>query len=70
MKVKVEKIKEFTPFKLELEIETKDELLYMWHITNNPLDVSCCDDDVPVPKNLRNVYFLWEALDKKVKEIN
>ena len=70
MKVKVKKNKEFTPFKVELEIETKDELYYMWHLTNNRLDVSCCDDDVPIPHDLRNVYFLWEAFNKKVKEFN
>jgi len=69
MKVKVEKIKEFTPFKVELEIETKDELYYMWHITNNRLDVSSCDNSVPVPQDSSNVFFLWGILNDKVNEL-
>jgi len=70
MKVKVEKIKGFTPLKLVIDIETKDELHYMWHITNNLLEESRCDDSVPVPHDLRNIFFLWAALDEKVKEFN
>ena len=71
MKVKVETIKRFTPFKLEIEIETKEELFYLWHIINNGLDTSICSDKVPVPSMpVTRGYELWKILDKKVCEIN
>ena len=71
MKIEIEKIKCFEPLRLKIEIETKEELYYLWHITNNGLDTSICSDKVPVPSEpVARGYELWKILDKKVGEIN
>lgn len=38
MDIKTERKKEFTPIKIELTIETKEELEYFWSLANHPLN--------------------------------
>ena len=59
MKVTAETIKGFTPIKVELIIESNDELLDLWHRLN--MSVACvrenseCDSYHPFPKDWREV---------------
>jgi len=66
MKVKAETLTEFKPIKVELVIETKDELLDLWHRLN--MSVACVQENSrrdsyhPYPEN-------WCGVDHDFFEI-
>lgn len=66
MKITVEKTTEFKPIKIELVIETKDELLELWHRLNVcPVKIAECSSSNryhPFPKKW-NAHPIFDPID-------
>ena len=75
MKVEVKKeVKRFEPFEMAVKITSVDELLALWHVTNQEAQTfrdlretgGTCKVSVPVSEKL---YTLWKVLDDELEKL-
>jgi hypothetical protein len=68
--------KEFEPIHLNITIENKDELLFLWHLFNlsstdktnllNNANAKSSNSNVPIPNTIINTTSVWQQLNKFV----
>jgi len=70
MKFKAKINKAFNPIKIELVIESKEELCDLWHRMNlSAVTVRKNTSREALPFEASNDIFLWNELDKLVREL-
>jgi hypothetical protein len=73
MKIEVERAAPFQPIKITLELETRDELLTLWHRLNiGKTTIQKTHDkhpsSQPMPEEWASTYHLWNQLDEFLRE--